>query len=396
MTTYEIIPSKDYREHPTQLQDAYSKCQTGDTIEVDGFLILENFWSFSEKPIHFRKKGGEGGLIVKNNMAIMVGPPLPTPDYTKAIPVLPTVRTKSNLTLTVNQDQYVKLLQATHLFVWSDDALIGLIPALGLNAIQSPGECHRIVEVSPPTNFPGQVVVTLSDGLLDDMLTEPKVVLGSFDEWDSMEWNLDIIGMARTSGRCAQFTGIPNLHLDISTEMAGDIAVSCPDANLTVDIRGQTDHLNHYGIVLGPWCSNFLLQGRGHGCRHVQTTSGVPTVRKDGETAQCGTPRGIVRMNVEGRYNAPLDTHAAGRGIVYDNCWVRMTGTKEHQGCVGIKVRARDTTIQNCRIEASDRAVIGSVGIDVWARGTQYARTKFLDLIQNVKINPPGTAIATG
>lgn len=370
-------------------------CRPGDTVEIDGFLHVDGFPTI-EAPISLRRAGAEGGFVVRGASAITVGPDPPELSANAGERILPAPATQSWI-----ETSGPVPANSTHVFVWSHDRLTGLIPHFGATAIQSPGECHRIVEVEPTAS--GTRKVWLAEGLLDSMQSSPRAV---FVDWarKPLRWELDILGLDRVVvdsqgneskvGRCAVFRGMPGLSLDIRTIMAGDVVVQCPSATIDAEILGQIDEANHYGIVLGPWSSDFRLSGSGHGCRHVQTTSGMPLARADGALAQCGTPWGVVSMRAHGRYNAPLDTHAAGRWIVYERCHVWVTGTRRNAGCVGIKVRARDTLIRDCVIRASDKGVIGSTGVDVWATDCRVSNVAFRDCWRSTNVNPPGRIVA--
>lgn len=370
--------------HVAELLDAVKSCAPRDTLIIDGECHVFAF-PHIVKPVSLA-----GTFIVHGEAAITVGPTLPEPQYATGCNVQSFTAGSGSITYTPSPTFQPIAKVGDYVFVWSEDALTGVVPHMGPQTIQCPGECHRVVEVEQKLDARGTERLWLDGPTLDAMTKNVKMVVMDLSPWRGLEWDVTIHGEDRTAGRCAVFQGLPEASLIVTTALAGDVAVQCPDVHVDATVRGQVDEANHYGVVLGPWAKDFRLVGSGYGCRHVQTTSGLPLM-VGGRMCQCGTMSGTVSMDVVGRYNSPLDTHASGRWITYDRCDVTILPTPRNDGGVGVKVRARDTLIRDSVIRGSDNTRAGMIGIESWATGCKYAGVGFRNLWMSTKTSGPGT-----
>lgn len=388
MATHRLIARRvEPKYHVETFERFIEQAAPRDTIEIDGWLELPKVVRV-RKPVNVRKFGDEGGIRLIRDAEIVVGPGLPDL-VAESIPMLGATERQSYIDVPENAlSRDATIAIKDYLFCWSLDALTGLTPHM--NGMQLPGECHQVVAMEPVAG--GKTLrCYLAEGLRDFFMRDPRlVVLRAHDDWRHLRWDIGLQGVDRTIGRALEAEGIPDFELRAEVDGAGDLMIQCPRAKIDALIHGQADPINHYGVVMGPWSSDFDVAGRGAGCRHVFTTSGNE-VEVLGKRVRCGSPWGRVGMRASGRYLPVLETHAEGRGIIFDRCHVEVVPTRERMSGTGIKIRSRDAVVRDCVVIGADPRDAGIIGVTVWAAGCRIERLRTISCWRNHTVTEPGT-----
>lgn len=393
MTIHRVKKGPDAAE---RLRSKLRSARRYDTIELDGWIKLSTNLHW-DKPVHLVRAGREGGLQLDGAAEVVVGPP--RIDLAKQ--GIPWQGARAGaMAITFGIDRALLSLPkgfnlgdlvGEHIFIWSLDSLSGVIQHQG--PAQFPGECHRIIEIEL-FKEDGTAVAWLASSLRDGMRTEPKFAVMFGRPWRCLEFDVDLVGSGhRTATRALEASGVPGFRLRTTLEDAGELAIQCPDCDIDATILSQANPEEVNGINMGPWCSNYRVVGRGSGCRHVHTTSGIPVAYAGGEVL-CGSPWGTCSMRVSGRYNAPLDTHASGHGIVFDRCHVEIQPTREHMGGAGIKIRSRDTLVRDCVVVGAAPNDAGITAVDVWASGTRIQGLQAPNCWLRTNVSGPGSIVS--